>query len=125
MIEKLFASANYDACKRLMDVSVLRHEAISSNLGNMETPAYKRVEVPRTFQAAFNEALKAGKPGTVSIPTLEQDKVSPSQRKDGNNVVLQDELMAMNRNGAEYEALTEFVSGTIRTLKMAIVGHAQ
>jgi flagellar basal-body rod protein FlgB len=59
------------------------------------------------------------------VPAVVVDLESPAQRKDGNNVVMQDELMAMNKNAAEYEALSEFVSGTIKTLRMAVVGHAQ
>lgn len=125
MIEKLLSSANYDASKRLLDVAILRHEALSSNIGNLETPGYKRVDLPKDFQTALNEAIKSGKSSSVAFPHLIADLDSPAQRKDGNNVVLQDELMAMNKNAAEYEALTEFVSGSVRTLKMAISGRTQ
>lgn len=125
MIERLFSGPNYDAAKRLLDVAVLRQEALASNIGNLETPGYKRVDLPKDFQTAFNEALKAGKPKSVAIPSLLQDNDSPAQRKDGNNVLLQDELMSMNKNAAEYEALSDFVSGTIKTLHTAIAGRTQ
>jgi len=125
MIEKLLSSANYDASKRLLDVAILRHEALSSNIGNLETPGYKRVDLPKNFQTALNEAIKSGKTASIAFPNLIADLDSPAQRKDGNNVVLQDELMVMNKNAAEYEALTEFVSGSVRTLKMEISGRTQ
>jgi flagellar basal-body rod protein FlgB len=125
MIERLFSSPNYDAAKRLLDVSALRHEALAANIGNLETPGYKRVDLPKDFQTAFSEALKGGKPKSVAVPGLIQDNDSPAQRKDGNNVLLQDELMSMNKNAAEYEALSDFVTGTMKTLHMAIAGRSQ
>lgn len=125
MIERIFSSNNYDASKRLLDVAVLRQQAIASNIGNIETPGFKRVDLPKDFQSVFTAALNASKAATAPKAELVQDNESPAQRKDGNNVVLQKELMSMNKNVAEYEALTEFVSGTIRTLRMAIIGRAQ
>lgn len=125
MIEKIFSSPSYDGSKLMLDVAVMRQEIFSSNLGNIETPGYKRLEISKDFSKVFAEALKAGKPASVQMPTVSPDLHSPSQRKDGNNVVLQDELLAMGKNGAEYEALAEFVSGSMRTLKMAIQGRSQ
>ena len=125
MIEKLFSSPSYDASKVLMDVSVLRQEIFASNLANLETPGYKRIQVNGEFTKVFNEALKSNKVSKVQMPSVVQDLLAPAQRKDGNNVVLQDELLAMSKNGSEYEALVDFVSGSMRTLKMAITGRSQ
>jgi flagellar basal-body rod protein FlgB len=125
MIEKIFSSPSYDGSKVMLDVAVKRQEIISSNLGNIETPGYKRLELSKDFSKVFAEAMKAGKPAAVELPTVFKDLDSPAQRKDGNNVLLQDELLAMNKNGAEYEALVDFVSGSMRTLRMAIVGRSQ
>jgi hypothetical protein len=71
-----------------------------------------------TFAESLDLALKAGSPKVVT------DLDSPAQRKDGNNVLLQDELMAMSKNSAEYEALGDFVSYSMRTLRMAISGKS-
>lgn len=125
MIEKLFSTPSYDASKLLMDVSVMRQEIFASNLANLETPGYKRIQVNGDFTKVFNEALKAGNVAKVGMPSVVQDIVSPAQRKDGNNVVLQDELIAMGKNSSEYDALVDFVSGSMRTLKMAITGRSQ
>ena len=125
MIEKLFSSPSYDASKVLMDVAVLRQEIFASNLANLETPGYKRVQVSGDFTNVFNEAMKSGSAGKVQMPAVSQDLSTPAQRKDGNNVVLQDELLAMGKNGSEYEALVDFVGGSMRTLKVAITGRSQ
>lgn len=125
MIEKIFSSPSYDGSKVLMDVAVMRQEILSSNLGNIETPGYKRMEISKDFGKAFAQAMKAGKPSSVAMPGVNVDLVSPSQRKDGNNVMLQDELLAMGKNGAEYETMVDFINGSMRTLKQAITGHTQ
>lgn len=121
MLENLFNQGNYAATKQLLDASILRHEATASNLANIETPGYKRVDLPTDYPKEFEAALRSG--GKLPVPVLAQDTVTPSHRKDGNNVVLDNELIVMNRNGAEYEALTEFVSGSIKQLRLAITGR--
>jgi flagellar basal-body rod protein FlgB len=125
MIEKLFSSPSYDASKVLMDVAVMRQEIFASNLANLETPGYKRLQVSGDFTKVFNDAMKSGQVGKVQMPAVSQDLATPAQRKDGNNVVLQDELLAMGKNGSEYEALVDFVGGSMRTLKVAITGRSQ
>jgi len=124
MIEKLLSSPTYDGSKMLLDVAIQRQQAIASNLANIETPGYKRIEVEKGFSAVFAKALNGGSPLKAGLPKTVTDLQSPAQRKDGNNVVLQDELMAMTKNSAEYEALGEFVSFSMRTLRMAITGKA-
>ena len=37
MIDALFNQPNFLAAKRLLDATALRHEAITSNLGHLET----------------------------------------------------------------------------------------
>jgi flagellar basal-body rod protein FlgB len=57
------------------------------------------------------------------MPEVTQDIAARSQRKDGNNVVLDEELMQMGKNVIEYEALTDFVSGSLKQLRVAISGR--
>jgi hypothetical protein len=45
MIDALFTDSDYVAAKKMLDVTVLRHQAIASNLANVETPNYKRLDV--------------------------------------------------------------------------------
>jgi flagellar basal-body rod protein FlgB len=50
MISALFSQPNYVGAKKMLDATVLRHEAIASNLANIETPNYKRMDVPLPCQ---------------------------------------------------------------------------
>ena len=54
MIDGLFASANYQGVKKMLDATVLRQEAIASNLANIETPNYKRVDVSPAFASELS-----------------------------------------------------------------------
>lgn len=121
MIEKLFNQGNYAATKQLLDAGIVRHEALASNLANIETPGYKRLDLPPDFQKDLVSRMNSGGKGIP--PILIPDTASPAKGKDGNNVVLDHELMAMNRNAAEYDALTEFVSGSIKQLRVAVTGR--
>jgi flagellar basal-body rod protein FlgB len=58
------------------------------------------------------------------MPEVTQDIAARSQRKDGNNVVLDEELMQMGKNVIEYETLTDFVSGSLKQLRVAISGKS-
>ena len=124
MIDQLFSSANYQATKQLLDVAMVRHEALAANLSNIETPGYKRVDLPKDFSQEFATHLRSGGGASAPMPTIVQDSAASSRRKDGNTVQLDKELLAMSKNEAEYDMLTEFVSGSIKQLKLAITGRS-
>ncbi|MCE9612508.1 MAG: hypothetical protein K8R23_20095 [Chthoniobacter sp.] len=123
IIESLFSSTNYQASKKLLDAATLRHEALATNLANVETPGYKRVDLPKTFAAEFAERIRSGNVAGAPAPKLAEDLTTTSQRKDGNNVELDKELLALGKNVSEYDTLTEFVSGSLKQLRMAISGR--
>lgn len=124
MIEQLFSGTNYQATKQLLDAAVTRHEALAANISNVETPGYKRVDLPKDFTHEFSSYVQSGGKSSAPVATIVEDAAASSRRKDGNTVQLDKELLAMNKNEAEYETLTEFVSGSIKQLKLAITGHS-
>lgn len=124
MIDRLFASPTYDASKHLLDAAALRQEALASNLANAETPGYKRIDLERSFATEFAAKLKAGDVASAPTPKVVEDSTANSQRTDGNTVEVDKELLAMGKNGAEFETLTEFVSGSLKQIRMAITGRS-
>jgi flagellar basal-body rod protein FlgB len=124
MIESLFSDPNYAASKVLLDATAERHEAIASNIANLETPGYKRVDLSKSFSEAFAAQVKSGQIENIPQPTIEQDPTAGPTRQDGNNVQLDKELMAMNSNSLQYDTLTEFVSSSLKQLEMAITGKS-
>lgn len=124
MIDRLFATQNYDASKRLLDAAALRQEALTANIANAETPGYKRVDLEQSFATEFAAHLRAGQTAGAPQAKIVEDGSASSERMDGNSVEVDKELLAMGKNGAEFEALTEFVSGSLKQLRMAITGRS-
>lgn len=128
MIELVANNANYQLARKLLDASVLRHEAIASNIANVETPGYRRVDVSPDFQTALRSQFAQGvRPAPAAIaaiqPRVSEDVSVRSVRADGNSVELENELLAMSRNRVEHEFLTDLVSSNIKQLRMAISGR--
>jgi flagellar basal-body rod protein FlgB len=125
MIDALFNQPNYVATKKMLDVAVLRQEAIASNLSNLETPNYKRVDVAPSFEAQLSQAVKSGDPTQIATlePRLAVDASAISGRSDGNTVSLEDELLKMNQNTFEDAMETQLISGSLAKMRLAITGH--
>ena len=58
MVNGLFSGSNYEGLKKMLDATVMRHEAISSNLANLETPNYKRIDVDSSFSSELGRAIR-------------------------------------------------------------------
>ncbi|MBI3876488.1 MAG: flagellar basal body rod protein FlgB [Verrucomicrobia bacterium] len=127
MIDALFTQPNYLATKRMLDATALRHEAIASNLANVETPNYKRVDVNPSFDATLKQALAAKDTDKLSSlkPQFSVDATAVAQNTDGNTVQLENELLRLNQNALEHQLETQLVSGALLKLRTAITGRAQ
>ncbi len=127
MIDPIFPTDNYQLARKLLDASVLRHEAIATNIANAETPGFRRLDISPDFGAQLKASMAAGDLArTVGSlrPQLVEDPSSRSVRPDGNTVEIERELMAMNRNTVEYDFLSQVVTNNIKQMKMAITGRA-
>jgi flagellar basal-body rod protein FlgB len=125
MIDGLFNQSNYVAAKKMLDVTALRHEAIASNLANVETPHYKRVDVAPTFATELRNAVASKDPSRISevSPQLAIDPTALATRKDGNTVQIESELMKLNQNFLEHQLETQLVTGAMLKLRLAITGR--
>jgi len=125
MIQALFNQSNYVATKKLLDATVMRHQAIASNLANVETPSYKRVDVAQTFQTELASALKTDDVSQVGAlqPSVTLDPNAVASNRDGNSVKLEQELLALNQNTVAHTLETQLVSGSLLKLRLAITGR--
>ncbi|MDQ8182352.1 flagellar basal body rod protein FlgB [Pelagicoccus sp. SDUM812005] len=125
MIDDLMQRENYVLAKKLLDVSHAKQNAIASNLANVETPGYKRMDIETSFDAQLKRAAASN--DVQGIRDLEfrtvQDLNSPNQRADGNNVQIDQELLAMQKNAIQYEFLATYTSTSLNRLQTAISGR--
>jgi flagellar basal-body rod protein FlgB len=126
MIESLFNQTNFVAAKQLLDVTVLRHEAIAGNLANLETPNYKRLDVSGEFEKQLQESIGSGSTRRLAgmRPQITEDKTATASRRDGNTVDLEKELVHLNRNGVEHAVESHLITGGLLKLRLAITGRA-
>ena len=124
MIEALFESKNYQASKKLMDMTVLRQEAIAANLANAQTPGYKRVDVDGDFESAFKDALQAGRSDQIQRmdAKLAVDKAAPVNDATGNTVDIEKEIVHLSENQIQHQLETRMIGGRLARLRMAIKG---
>jgi len=124
MIDALFTNSDYVAAKKMLDVSLLRHEAIASNLANLETPNYKRVDVAPSFEAQLRQAVASGNAEEISSlePQLAVDAGAITGRSDGNTVQLETEMVKLDQNTVENTLETELVNETLARMRLAITG---
>src|SRR5438876_3784093 len=99
MITGLFSQPNYVAAKKLLDAAVLRHEAIASNLANIETPNYKRLDVAPSFQTELQQAMSGRNGDQIDgvQARLEADPNAVANTRDGNTVQLESELVQLSK----------------------------
>lgn len=125
MIDALFSQPNYLAARKLLDATVLRHEAIASNLANVETPNYKRVDVAPGFEFSLRQALAARDPTRLASvrPQLAVDSQAIAQRQDGNTVQLESELVRLHQNTVAHTLHSQLITGALLRLRLAITGR--
>ncbi len=127
MIEGMFDQANYQLAQTMLDFAAKKHEALASNLANVETQGYRRVDVQTDFQQKLKSAMEMGQMDRVREmkPELETDPNTLTLRADGNNVELDHELMEISKNALNYEFLTQYINGTYSKLNKAISGNVR
>lgn len=111
-----------DLLARLMDVAQLRHQVISQNLANVNTPGYHQQDV--SFEDAFSRALgKKGEQGALAIrPRVVEGEGNPP-RQDGNTVDLDKEVGSLNKNSLFFGTAMQMLVSRINMMRSAITGH--
>ena len=125
ILDNLYSQENYLISKKLLDATHLRHEALSNNLANVETPGFKRRDLPQSFSVELRRAVDRKDFRRVKglLPRSAEDRQAKPVRMDGNPVQLDEEMLAMNRNALNYEYLSNSVGGSIKELNKAIRGR--
>jgi flagellar basal-body rod protein FlgB len=125
MIDALFNQTDYVATKRMLDATTLRHEAIASNIANLETPGYKRLDLSSSFNEELSRALSTKDSSALAQlqPSLAVDTSAVASTRDGNTVQLENELLQLNQNTLAHTVETQLVSANLLKLRLAITGR--
>jgi flagellar basal-body rod protein FlgB len=115
------------ALGRQMNNAVRRQTVSASNLANIDTPGYRAREA--TFADALDRqldgvALATTDDGHMGATNPSTDGTKEAQglaaRRDGNNVQLDRELLAMTRASGEFSAAQTALAAKFRLVRYAI-----
>jgi flagellar basal-body rod protein FlgB len=122
MVDALFNEPNYLAAKKTLDAVALRQEAIASNIANLETPGYKRLDLAPSFQTELDRTCATGDPRQIAVlqPSLAPDSTAVANGRDGNNVSLEKEMAQLSQNTLVHNLETQLVSNMLLRLRTAI-----
>lgn len=111
-----------------------RQEALSNNIANIDTPGYKRQDVP--FETELQRQVGTGPTqlattdprhiagGTRLRNQLGMDpaQMLTSSRMDGNDVDIDQEMIALADTQMRYQAASTALSAKLRTIRTVIQG---
>ena len=110
------------ALRRQMTIAAAKQAAAAGNLANINTPNYKAVEV--SFADALDAQMAATQPGHLGAPAAvgmrTQEIRDAAARRDGNTVVLDQELLKMTRAGGEFSLAQTALAAKFRLVRYAI-----
>ncbi len=111
------------------DASWLRHDAISNNLSNANTPNYKRQDVDFESQLAKALGHSRYKSMDAKVADLKTNRLEPvtytdyagfSYRVDGNNVDPDTEAVYLAKNQTVYQGLTDCINQEFQNLQYVL-----
>ena len=125
MLEAIYARESYVALKKTLDAAVLRHQAIASNLANLETPHYKRIDISPDFEARLQKAVGSGDVSNIFRvrPQIEVDRTAVPDALNGNTVKMEDELLHLQRNTLTHTFALQVLGRSLNKINSAITGR--
>ena len=116
----LLQGSSTDALMRLLSAAELRARVIANNIGNQNTPHYKRQTVE--FEDLLMRELRRPNPNLARVePRIVVDETAVP-RADGNTVIMEQELGSMHENRIMYELYTSILRGQMNLVRAAIHG---
>ena len=127
MLEAIYARESYVALKKTLDASVLRHQAIASNLANLETPHYKRIDINPDFEQRLQKAVSSGNVNQIARvnSSIQVDASAVPDAINGNTVKMEEELLSLQRNTMTHSFALQVLGRSLNKVKMAITGRVK
>lgn len=135
MLGKIMRSSNLNTLNSALQAASLRHQVISDNIANVNTPGFKRSEVlfeqllAEKMQEPDANQLQVVRTHAKHLPLpLPEAPVAPvieridttTMRTDGNNVDIDAEMAGMAKNTIYYNAAAKRLGDYFTGLKSVI-----
>ena len=113
------ASSIVDLLEKGIKAEGLRQHAIASNIANIETPGYRRIDVK--FEKMLAKALDSA--GTVDLEALEMEFCLPQNtplKSNGNDVNLEAEIGELVKNSLRHTAYIRLLGKKFAQMEAAL-----
>ncbi|MFY9645234.1 MAG: flagellar basal body rod protein FlgB [Terriglobales bacterium] len=112
--------------ERVLDVSAFRHQILTSNLANVDTPGYRTRDV-REFAGEIEQSMSGGEDSPDGMSRAEFTPVARPvrgllERPDGNNVSVERESLLLAENQLRFTVAVAFLKAEFHRLSSAISG---
>jgi len=109
--------------ERVLDVSAFRHQIITANLANIDTPGYRTRDL-RPFAGEIDRAM-AGNESSLSeqsFTPVAHEIRGLLERPDGNNVSVERESLLLAQNQLRFQVAVQFMKAEFHRMTLAITG---
>ncbi len=110
MFGRLFEKT-WNVVARSLRLRILRHEVLSANIANVDTPGYRRKDIPfekimRAYLGEESLPLRRTRPRHLSLVSTEGkiETIQPEDVGTPNNVSLEEEMSKLMENHLLYQA---------------------
>jgi flagellar basal-body rod protein FlgB len=111
--------------ERVLDVAALRHQVLTQNLANVDTPGYRTRDVS-TFAGEIEQAMAENPEGTEEplpmMTPVAREVRGLLERPDGNNVSPERESLLLAENQLRFATAVAFLKSEFHRLSLAING---
>lgn len=112
--------SQFDMLSSLVDAAAVRHQVLSNNIANVNTPGFQRQGV--RFEEYLAAGLSSGEADVASMrPQIYWDASAPA-RMDGNNVDINSEMMEVTKNTLLHNTYLQILNTKIGQMRTAITG---
>lgn len=114
-----------------LNYATAKHQAISSNISNVDTPGYKSKDVvfKDVLSDAFSNSMEATRTDSKHLPFSHHtnsyqtiSKNTTTFNNNGNNVDIDKEMTDLAKNQIYYQGLVDRINGKFRNLQTVIRG---
>ena len=106
---------------QMIRAASLRHQVLSRNIANIDTPGYRPMEV--SFGEELRLASEAGEPQSAIVTaTVVTDPAAGAGRYDDNAVDLDRQMAKMAENALWHNTLIQVLNSRMNLLRTAIRG---
>jgi flagellar basal-body rod protein FlgB len=128
IVDQLFDSS-FMGLQKQMDLTLRRHEAITSNVANAETPQYRAVDI--NFSDELNKAFDSNKSEILTthpkhLQLIEDsgahliNDLSGATKSDGNNVDVDIQMGKLVFNSSKYTGAASLIKNKLQHIRQIV-----